>query len=195
MFILPPSSHCGCAGGEERAAVAAYTAPKPRDAPFVPTTLPGARLPHFPVQVLRPGALQPPATGWPEEASSVDLPAAAGLQLVLLLSPSPALPQWAEAVQGVNCAAAGSGGVEIAPVVVVADAGQAEEVPQGMGVVWDRMGRWQQLREVDASGALLVRPDGHVGWRLRRAGGQVQAALARATAAVLAPAAGHLDCL
>ncbi len=34
----------------------------------------------------------------------------------------------------------------------------------------DPYGAWERLREVDADGGVLVRPDGHVAWRARTAG-------------------------
>ncbi|MEU4303278.1 hypothetical protein [Kitasatospora aureofaciens] len=33
----------------------------------------------------------------------------------------------------------------------------------------DPYGVWERLREVDADGGVLVRPDGHVAWRARTA--------------------------
>ncbi|ARF78009.1 hypothetical protein HS99_0025095 [Kitasatospora aureofaciens] len=33
----------------------------------------------------------------------------------------------------------------------------------------DPYGAWERLREVDADGGVLVRPDGHVAWRARTA--------------------------
>lgn len=35
----------------------------------------------------------------------------------------------------------------------------------------DAAGQWQRVREVSEAGAVLVRPDGHVAWRSRGAGG------------------------
>jgi hypothetical protein len=46
-------------------------------------------------------------------------------------------------------------------------------------------GRFEALYGVEADGAVLVRPDGFVGWRAARAGGTPAADLARALAAIL----------
>jgi 2-polyprenyl-6-methoxyphenol hydroxylase-like FAD-dependent oxidoreductase len=175
------------ADDDERAAVAAYAAPKPRDEPFAPAALPGARLPHFGVRVLRAGGLDPPPEGWREDASSVDLPAAAGLQLLLLLSPGQSGQGWADAARAWN--AGGGVRVRLCPVVVVQREDDVAGVAGDVAAVLDVGQRWEGLRGVGPSGALLVRPDGHVAWR-RRGGGDA-GALAAAAAAVLRGAAAR----
>ena len=49
----------------------------------------------------------------------------------------------------------------------------------------DADGRWQCVREISEQGALLVRPDNHVGWRSRGAARDAQAELEGAICALL----------
>jgi len=53
--------------------------------------------------------------------------------------------------------------------------------------VVDENGQWMNLLGIDADGALLVRPDQHVGWRSRHAVADASAALSRALATILSP--------
>jgi 2-polyprenyl-6-methoxyphenol hydroxylase-like FAD-dependent oxidoreductase len=53
--------------------------------------------------------------------------------------------------------------------------------------VVDDNGHWMNLLGIGADGALLVRPDQHVGWRSRHAVADTTAALSRALATILSP--------
>jgi 2-polyprenyl-6-methoxyphenol hydroxylase-like FAD-dependent oxidoreductase len=145
---------------------AEYVGPKPRDAPYRPITLPGARLPHFPLQLVRPGALDVFSLSTPLE-SSVDLPLAAGLRFVLLLSPGSGLEAWVAAVAAHN-AAEGEDGAQVVPVVMAGPSDDMErlhKLPEEVALVVDAGGRWAALRGVGPEAGVLVRPDGHVAWR------------------------------
>lgn len=111
------------------------------DLHYVPATVPGMRLPHAWLE--RDGEL----------CSSLDLFDYAALQLWV----TPAWrEEWSEAMQ----LADPEGALAVRMVSVGDGDGEgADAVP------FD--GRWAQIRGVDASGALLVRPDGHVIWRSR----------------------------
>ena len=172
-------------------AVATYVGPKPRDAPYEPSTLPGARFPHFELQFLQPGALLHFSKQSMQQSgeiidgrrslnrdmdmiSSIDLWPAAGLRFVLLLSPSKDLEDWLSAVANYNEEAAEEEGfgVRICPVVIVGNSEANKESNLIMEVhkdvaiaVVEDSNRWEELRGVTAEGGILVRPDGHVGWR------------------------------
>lgn len=146
--------------------LADYLAPKPRAAAYQPTTLPGARLPHFPLIVLRPGKLLPELLQ-NGVISSIDIPVAAGLAFVLLINGQGSAIEWVHAVRG------GVKGIEVLPVVVVADRGSPAmemEALKNVAVVQDVNGEWPRFlpdgadRGTDGV-AVLVRPDGHVAWR------------------------------
>ena len=49
-----------------------------------------------------------------------------------------------------------------------------------MGDCEDVNGTWQALRQVSETGAVLVRPDGHVAWRVAQVPGDPREALANA---------------
>lgn len=153
-----------CHGPGDAAAVAEYQRPKKRDAPYTPTTLTGARLPHAPVHVRQSGRLLA-EVGGQAVASTVDLPAAAGTGLVLLLSESAQQGSWEAAAAAAEAAT----GVPILPVVVaqsaVAVSSGGAAVDEGTTVVQDEEGAWLRLRALPQEGALLVRPDGHIAWR------------------------------
>lgn len=167
-------------GPGDAAAVADCQLPKPRDAPYTPTTLPGARLPHVAVAVQQPGRLLA-GSGSGSVASTIDLPAAAGTSLLLLLSASSQQAAWEAAAATVEAAT----GVPVLPVVVTQSGGggssgssadgsgasssssSRNEASQGTTVVLDSDGSWLRLRGAAADGALLVRPDGHIAWRAR----------------------------
>ena len=53
------------------------------------------------------------------------------------------------------------------------------------GEVTDLYYDWARLREVDEDGALLVRPDKHIGWRSPAAAGRPGGALLAALSAIL----------
>ena len=49
----------------------------------------------------------------------------------------------------------------------------------------DSEGAWARLRQIDESGAVLVRPDMHIGWRAITLPQQAEAALSGAFGAIL----------
>lgn len=99
------------------------------------------------IPTTRPGHRLPHA--WLERAgkrtSTLDLIPTASFLLLL----GPDGRRWREAAELLL-----PGGMPLAVVTV----GPTE-------MVQDPMGEWARLREVGADGAILVRPDGHVGWR------------------------------
>ncbi len=111
------------------------------DVHYVPTTWPGARLPHAWLQQGR------------RLISTLDL--CAHGKFVLLTGPSG--QAWGPAAQ-----AAGQQ-IGITVEVFCIDAAASE--------LRDIYGSWRKLREVDEDGAVLVRPDQHVAWRCRHASG------------------------
>jgi len=159
---LPPFAVCH--GPGDAAAVADYQRPKKRDAPYTPTTLVGARLPHAPLRVRQAGRLLA-EVGSQSVASTVDLPAAAGTGLVLLLSGSSQQGSWEAAAAAAEAAT----GVPVFPVVAAQSAaaisGGGSSAGEGTTVVQDTEGAWLRLRGIPQEGALLVRPDGHIAWR------------------------------
>ncbi|PSC72429.1 phenol 2-monooxygenase-like isoform X1 isoform B [Micractinium conductrix] len=168
-------------GPGDAAAVADYSKPRARDAPYTPTTLVGARLPHVAVAVRQPGRLLAQA-GSQRVASTVDLAAAAGTSLLLLLSEGGSVGAWEQAAASAEAAT----GVPLLPVLVAQSslpAGGAAGAAAGTTVVQDTTGGWLRLRDVPAEGALLVRPDGHICWR--HAGGPIDAKLESAVRAVM----------
>lgn len=119
---------------------------------FVPTTRPGARLPH--AEVVRGGRC----------VSTLDLVEPRGLTLFV----STERAAWDRAATAVGGAIAGV---------------------FGPGVEFDDTdGRWSSLCEIEADGALLLRPDQHVAWRVRCAPDDPEGALRAAVAAVVARA-------
>jgi hypothetical protein len=107
---------------------------------YVPSAVPGARAPH--VWLRKPSA----AVGAPR-VSTLDL---FEHQFVLLSGPRDEI--WRSAAQ----AAAQDLGIPLS-VYTIGPGGDFES--DG--------GDWTQLYELDALGAVLVRPDGHVAWRSR----------------------------
>lgn len=190
----PPATPAPAAvlhGPGDAAAVAEYQRPKARDAPYTPTTLVGARLPHVAVSVRQPGRLLAGGAA-SRVASTVDLPAAAGTGLVLLLSESQSAGGWEAAA----AAAEAASGVPLLPALIaqsVAPTSGSAAAGEGTAVLQDAGGAWLRLRRLPPEGALLVRPDGHIGWR--HAGGlapqQLAAELERAVRAIMSlPAPG-----
>lgn len=195
VALLPPPPACCravCHSPGDAAALADYQRPKPRDAPYTPTTLVGARLPHVPITVQQPGRLLSGGGSSQHVSSTIDLPAAAGTALLLLLSESQQQAAWEAAA----AAAERATGVPVLPVVVAQTrAGTSSNraatgSSQGTTVVLDGGdGAWLCLRGVAPDGALLVRPDGHIAWRAASSGqGQQQlaAGLERAVRVVMA---------
>jgi hypothetical protein len=164
-----------------------------RDDPFVPSAAPGSRLPHFDVQLLgglagssstggsSSGGL---AGGGGSQACSVhDVVSRCGAgSLLLLLGPGVAgssSSPWQEAasqlrreelVRGVQLHM-----LQLLPAGAGCSGGGTAAAAGGAGAQggsgWyqeavDSEGRWQQLSGVGAGGVLLVRPDGHVAWRV-----------------------------
>lgn len=152
--------------------VAEYTAPKPRDAAYEPSTLPGARLPHRALRLVQQGTLAFPPGAAP--TSTVDLTAAAGAgSLLLLLAGGPWLGAWLEAAAHVQAAT----GVTIHPVVRLVGLSCEQLPPEGSGAAvveeqaWEgedaAAGGWYWAHDLGPDSALLVRPDGHIAWRQR----------------------------
>ncbi len=122
---------------------------------YVPTTRPGHRLPH----------------AWLEidgrRLSTHDLLDA---QASFVLITNAQGTSWCDAAHQIGKEL----GVAIRPVRIAGD-----------GDALDAEGRWQQLSEIDADGAVLVRPDAMVAWRSRGASKDPAAELRRAMQQVL----------
>ena len=185
----------------DRQAVLKYTAAKPRNAPYVATTLPGARFPHFWMRTIRPGFL---GGSFSRGAmlSSIDVIPVIGLNLCLFVKDGSGLWQWLEAArsahttrvqldsmwqfEGVSERRCSSPplAISILPIVVL-DAG-SEDLPLQVFdhdiPVFQDVGRvWSQLQSFDPAlhGAevVLVRPDGHVAWRSHTSGSIAEKAI------------------
>ncbi|HMF18459.1 MAG TPA: FAD-dependent monooxygenase [Gemmataceae bacterium] len=104
---------------------------------YQPTTWPGARLPHL---WIRRGM---------ERFALFDL--LDGERFLLLVHPAGRQP-WSAVVADLQ--------KEIAFPIACLSIG-----PEGNADLVDEQGIWPRLSEVEASGAVLVRPDGHVAWR------------------------------
>lgn len=146
---------------------------------YVESTAPGCRLPHAWVEVVGEGGAaagdHPPRVALSGRVSTVDLaPAAGGAALLITGAAGNA---W-------RAAAASLSGALLASVVV-ADAGAPLDPDPATTLATDLDGTWPALSGIGPTGALLVRPDGVVGWRAVAAppAGE-RAALASALAAV-----------
>jgi 2-polyprenyl-6-methoxyphenol hydroxylase-like FAD-dependent oxidoreductase len=145
-----------------------------REAPYQPTTLPGARFPHFLVEPLSSSVqVKEGQVGTSVSLSSLDLIAAAGCKLVVFISSSSAYEKWISAAQSVNNRKRGEE-VILSLVQIITDTdtgniscGKEHKVTQ----LRDVNSVWKDLRGVGDDGAVLVRPDGHVAWRSRDGGG------------------------
>ena len=104
---------------------------------YLPTTRPGSRLPH--VHVLRKGV----------SLSNHDLIDPHGY---LLFTHPEGQADWIEAARVLQG--------EISMPVTCLSIGRTNEAD-----LMDERGAWERLSEVDPTGAVLVRPDGHVAWR------------------------------
>lgn len=67
---------------------------------------------------------------------------------------------------------------------------KACRIGAGEGAIADPSGAWTEVRETDADGAVLVRPDGHVGWRARSADSDPLARLGEALNHILVTSEG-----
>ncbi|WP_025619754.1 FAD-dependent monooxygenase [Salinispora cortesiana] len=141
---------------EQGAVVPDGSPPPPREPlrdVYHPTTRPGHLLPH--AWIKRAGRM----------LSTHDLTGSAG-SFVLIIGPK------AERWRAAAAAVAEKLSVPISTIAIGVD---AEFVPAD--------DRWPRVREVTDEGAILVRPDNHVGWRSRGAGanptGELAAALGR----------------
>jgi hypothetical protein len=140
----------------------------------VPSAAPGSRLPHFDVQLLGSAA---------GSCSVLDVVSQCGAcSLLLLLGPGTAGggSQWQAAAKQLQQAGLGDGVqlnvLQLLPAGARSSGdGSGSAAPGGgsaqVGAGWcreavDVEGRWQQLSGVGAGGVLLVRPDGHVAWRM-----------------------------
>jgi 2-polyprenyl-6-methoxyphenol hydroxylase-like FAD-dependent oxidoreductase len=110
-------------------------------ADYLPTTWPGARLPHL--WVCRGGG--PPL-------SVHDCLPAEGY---LLLTHPAGKAAWQSALKGASA--------EFVTPLACLSVG-----PRGEADLADCAGAWPRLSEIDPTGALLIRPDGHVAWRIGR---------------------------
>ena len=108
---------------------------------YLPTTWPGARLPHL---WIRSGG---------ERLSLLDLPK--GETFLLLTHPAGNQP-WRNAVTLIK--------KDISFPLIVLSIG-----PEESSDLVDEQGAWLRLSETEDTGAVLVRPDGHVAWRCLKA--------------------------
>jgi 2-polyprenyl-6-methoxyphenol hydroxylase-like FAD-dependent oxidoreductase len=132
---------------------------------YLPTTWPGARLPHLWV---RRG---------PDRLALHDL--LDGERFLLLTHPS-GRQCWGDAVTAVqNCLA-----FPISCLSIGA---------QGAADLIDEQGVWPRLSEVEETGAVLVRPDGHVAWRCQEAPPDPPGLLLHVMRKILASGNGGVD--
>lgn len=119
--------------------------PGPSDITYQATTWPGARLPHAWIQLGR------------KTVSTLDVVGKG--QFVLLTGPGGG-QAWNDAAE----AAFRRTGVRITVLEIATRSGQLDDV----------LREWRNVREVEDDGAVLVRPDAHVGWRSRSAENALQ---------------------
>ena len=132
--------------------------PGPMDSQvYVPSARPGARAPHAWLRPVKPSA----GAGSPR-LSTLDL---FERQFVLLSGPQDEI--WRTAAQAV----AQDLGIPLSAYAI------------GPGGDFEPEDDWSQLYELDAPGAVLVRPDGHVAWRSRGPSNDAMALMRHALAA------------
>jgi 2,4-dichlorophenol 6-monooxygenase len=117
--------------------VAADTAPASDHLHYRPTTRPGARVPHARLEL----------DGTP--ISTLDLVDGLGFTLLTGTGGQPWVQAAAEVTSGIGV-----------PITV-------HLIGRGTGGPADPYGDWEERREVNCDGCVLVRPDRHVGWRYR----------------------------
>jgi 2-polyprenyl-6-methoxyphenol hydroxylase-like FAD-dependent oxidoreductase len=148
--------------------------PKNRDAPYLPSLVPGGRLPHVPLLVERAGSL--PGVQCGDEISSIDLSAIRGIGFTLLLSGinMQGLFDWITASN--LWQERQDYGVALGLVVISETADLAKQLALNMppsssldnvAFVVDTSGSWKDVIvpfcEIEGL-AVLVRPDGHIAW-------------------------------
>ncbi|GAB4813968.1 hypothetical protein N2152v2_001014 [Parachlorella kessleri] len=170
-FVYHQQGAAVCKSEQDAAALRQYLRPRTREAPYEPCTLPGARLPHCTIKVQQPGSLDLAAVGHVRCISTLDLVTAGHSGLTLFLSESPMLPTWLAAA----ARSSSESGVPIRPVVVVSGPGAAaraddmgRQCGRSVAVAISVDSAWERVRGMPPDAALLVRPDGHVGWRSSR---------------------------
>lgn len=131
------------------------------DRRYWPSCIPGGRLPHcaiFPINA--------DGSVFDRELSTLDLVSADTWRLLLILRPSPQAELWVAAAlaQELRC--------PIKIVSICCEVGSSSQIDTHkhklIDQFFDPQQIWPGLSGVDADGAVLVRPDGHVLWRLRR---------------------------
>ena len=146
---------------ELRSALEKAAKAKPRNAPYVPICLPGFRFPHFPVSILesRQEHLQPGT----EVVSSIDIPAATGIDYTLFVSHSSA-EQWR-----VMYDKAGVVSVEVKTDSSPLVSSSSGHCPSVLAREINSPSMWDSLvkpleKAFGSSPGILIRPDGHVAW-------------------------------
>ena len=151
-----PSNKSPAGQLEPTARPAAAKAPQRRGLPYVPTTEPGARMPHADIAVVAAGRCSGLAARWLEPGalcSTLDLVPLASPRPLLLLGQGPGSAAWA--------AAALRDRLPVSIAHVCADDGAAQQLladyrgrsdvaSQSISVAVDSSGRWATLREVSA---------------------------------------------
>lgn len=136
--------------------IRSYSSPKPRDAPYQPTTLPGTRFFHFDLFDYDSNGM----------ISSIDLTSPEnGWRMVLVVSKSEKVTSWVAAASAIQSKSRTSLHVVI---LIQDDAEKAEMevfVGKGVSILKCVDESWEKCRGLSDGGAILLRPDGHVAWR------------------------------
>lgn len=156
--------------------VAEYLRPQARNAPYIPTTLPGARFPHIPLKVLQEGHLKRSVSKG-SVVSSIDIVPASDLDFTLFVSKCPDMHDWLAVCKANFIDGCNEGVVQsVLPVVVVPseDSDLISSIDKSVSIVLDVQRKWTTIHQygdfwknIDA---VLVRPDGHVAWRTQAVG-------------------------